>query len=160
MSTILRYLEFLSLGTWVGSIVFLSFVVAPGALALFSRDQAGALVGFALGRLHVLGLVCGVVYLAAHVARARSLPAFVELAAIAVILMLALTLVSQYWISPKLADLRAEMKTQFGSVDVTPADNQLRAAFGRLHGISTSIELAVLLAGLVALYLTVRARPA
>lgn len=160
MSTILRYLEFLSLGTWVGSILFLSFVVAPGAFALFSRDQAGALVGLALGRLHWLGLVCGVVYLVAHVAVARSLPAFLEWAAIAVILMLALTLVSQYWVSPKLADLRAEMKTQFGSVDATPGDSPLRAAFGRLHGISTTLELIVLLAGLIALYLTVRAHPA
>ena len=41
MSTILRYLEFLSLGTWVGSILFLRFVVARGAFALFSGDQAG-----------------------------------------------------------------------------------------------------------------------
>ena len=155
MSTILRYLEFLSLGTWVGSIVFLSFVVAPGAFALFSRDQAGALVGLALGRLHILGLICGVVYLAAHVAVARSLPAFVELAAVAIILMLALTLVSQYWVSPGLAGLRAEMKSQFGSVDATPQDNPLRAAFGRLHGVSTVLELVILLLGLGALFLTV-----
>ncbi|MEK6661216.1 MAG: glycerate kinase, partial [candidate division NC10 bacterium] len=40
MSTILRYLEFLSLGTWVGSILFLSFVVAPGAFALLSDGSA------------------------------------------------------------------------------------------------------------------------
>ena len=29
MSNILRYLEFLSLGTWVGSILCLSFVALP-----------------------------------------------------------------------------------------------------------------------------------
>ena len=141
----------------MGSIVFLSFVVAPGAFALFSRDQAGALVGLALGRLHILGLICGVVYLLARVAGARSLSALVGMAAIAVILMLLLTLVSQYWVSPKLADLRAEMKSQFGSVDATPRDNPIRAAFGRRHGVSTALELVVLLLGLGALFLTVRA---
>src|SRR5437899_12654430 len=69
MATILRYLEFLSLGTWVGSIIFLSFVVAPGAFAKRgSRDQAGAVVGMALGRLHLLGLIAGVLFLVARAA--------------------------------------------------------------------------------------------
>ncbi len=139
----------------MGSILFLSFVVAPGAFALFSRDQAGALVGLALGRLHILGLICGVVYLVARVAGARTLTALAGMAAVAVILMLVLTLVSQYWVSPKLAELRTEMKSQFGSVDATPQDNPLRAAFGRLHGVSTVLELVILLLGLGALFLTV-----
>ena len=47
------------------------------------------------------------------------------------------------------------MKTQFGSVDATPQDNPLRAAFGRLHGVSTVLELVILLLGLGALFLTV-----
>ncbi len=73
MSSVLRFLEFLSLGTWVGSILFLSFAVAPGAFAtLGSRDQAGAVVSMALGRLHALGLLAGVIYLAARLARARA----------------------------------------------------------------------------------------
>ena len=139
----------------MGSIVFLSFVVAPGAFALFSRDQAGALVGLALGRLHVLGLICGVVYVVARVAGARTLTALAGMAAVAVIVMLVLTLASQYWVSPKLAELRAEMMTQFGSIDATPKDNPLRAAFGRLHGVSTVLELVILLLGLGALFLTV-----
>ena len=47
MSTFLRTIEFLSLSLWLGSDVFLSFVVAPGAFRILgSRDQAGAMVGF------------------------------------------------------------------------------------------------------------------
>src|SRR2546426_4520480 len=100
MATILRYLEFLSLGTWVGSIIFLSFVVAPGAFAtLGSRDQAGAVVGMALGRLHLLGLIAGVLFLVARAARSlftgRGLALLASPAALAVLVMLLLTLVSQ-----------------------------------------------------------------
>ncbi len=156
MSTILRFLEFLSLGTWVGSILFLSFVVGPGAFStLGSRDLAGAVVGMALGRLHVLGLIAGVIYLASRVALTRSLSALASAAALLVIVMLILTLVSQYWVSPRMAQLREQM----GSVDATPQDNPLRIQFNRLHRISVQLEVAVLLAGLVALFLTVRERP-
>ena len=72
MSNLLRTLEFLGLSLWVGSDVFLSFVVAPGAFHLLaSRDQAGAMVGFALGRMHFLGVVCGIVILVARMMRTR-----------------------------------------------------------------------------------------
>lgn len=153
MSSVLRYLEFLSLGTWVGSILYLSLAVAPGAFAILgSRDQAGAVVGMALGRLHLLGLIAGVVYLVARVGVARSLAALAGPAALAVILMLALTLVSQYGVSARMAHLRTEM----GSVDRTPDDHPLRVQFNRLHRTSVRLEGAVMLLGLVALFLTVR----
>ncbi len=152
MTTITRFLEVFALGTWLGGIIYLSFVVAPGAFAtLDSRDQAGALVGLVLARLHLLGWIAGLVYLAAAVARAKSAAALARPAALAVILMLLLTLASQ-WVSPRMAALRAQM----GSVDRTPADNPLRIEFNRLHKISVRLEGAVLLLGIAALFLTVR----
>ncbi len=157
MATILRYLEFLSLGTWVGSIIFLSFVVAPGAFAtLGSRDQAGAVVGMALGRLHLLGLIAGVLFLVARAARSlstgRGLALLASPAALAVVVMLLLTLVSQYSVAPRMAHLRVQMV----SVDRTPEDSPLRVEFNRLHRVSVRLEVAVLLAGLAALLFTVR----
>jgi uncharacterized membrane protein len=153
MSTLLRYLEFLSLGVWVGGIVFLSFVVAPGAFAtLGSRDQAGAVVGMALGRLHLLGLVAGIVFLVARIALAKSLSALGSAAALLVVLMLVLTIVSQYSVSPRMANLRAEM----GSVERTPAESPLRTEFDRLHHWSVRLEAGVLLAGLAALLFAIR----
>ncbi len=73
MATVLRTIEFLSLSLWLGSDVFLSFVVAPGAFrVLASRDEAGAIVGFALGRMHWLGVACGIVLLLARLLRTRT----------------------------------------------------------------------------------------
>jgi hypothetical protein len=67
--------------------------------------------------------------------------------------MLLLTICSQFFVTAKLADLRQQM----GSVDRTPATNPLRASFDRLHQLSVWLEGAVLLLGLAAMYLTVRA---
>ena len=153
MSTVLRTIEFLGLSVWLGSDVFLSFVVAPGAFRILgSRDQAGAIVGFALWRMHFIGVVCGIVILLARLLRTRTLASLVTPAALCVVLMILLTVVSQHAVSPKMAALRVQM----GSIQFTAANSPLLAEFGKLHRISVSLESGVLLAGFAAIYLMVR----
>jgi len=153
MSSILRTLEFLALGLWLGSDVFLSFVVAPGAFrVLGSRDAAGAMVGFALGRMHFLGVICGIVLLLARVARTRTFASFVAPVALCVVLMIAFTVASQVGVSPRMAMLRVQM----GSIQATAQDSPLLAEFVRLHRISVSLESGVLLAGVAAMFFMVR----
>ncbi len=152
-TTILRTIEFLSLSVWLGSDVFLSFVVAPGAFRILgSRDQAGAIVGFALWRMHFIGVVCGIVILLARLLRMKTFAGLVTPAVFCVVLMIALTVVSQHAVSPKMAALRVKM----GSIQATAADSPLLAEFSRLHRISVSLESGVLLAGFAAMYLMVR----
>src|SRR5438477_2949783 len=170
MLTVLRAFEFLGLSIWLGSDVFLSFVVAPGAFAvLASRDQAGAIVGYALGRMHWMGIVCGAAILLARVLRTRSLGSLVAPAAICVMVMILLTVVSQVAVTPKMAALRVQM----GSIESATAkrssetpsfkwstantmpDNMLMQ-FERLHAISVGLESGVLLAGVAALFLMVK----
>ncbi len=153
MINILRTIEFLCLGLWLGSDVFLSFVVAPGAFRILpSRDQAGAMVGFALGRMHLLGVICGIVLLLARLARTRTFASFVAPVALCVVLMIALTVASQVGVSPRMAMLRVQM----GSIQATAENSPLLAEFARLHRISVSLESGVLLAGFAAIYLMVR----
>jgi len=153
MSTVFRTIEFLGLSIWLGSDVFLSFVVAPGAFSvLASRDQAGAIVGYSLGRMHWMGIVCGLVILLVRLLRIRSLTALVAPAALCVVLMILLTMISQVAVSPKMALLRAQM----GSVEATAAGNPLLAGFARLHTISVGLESGVLLAGFAALFWMVK----
>jgi hypothetical protein len=153
MQTFLRTLELLGLGLWLGSDVFLSFVVAPGAFAvLASRDQAGAMVGFALTRMHIGGIICGAIFLLARLARTRSLTSLASPAALCVLIMIAATLISQFTVSAKMAALRNQM----GSIQATAADNPLLAEFSRLHHVSVSLESVVILAGFPAMFLLVR----
>jgi uncharacterized membrane protein len=155
MTNILRFIQIFALGTWVGSIFYFSAAVAPGAFRVLSNpDQAGEIVQFTLGRLHMLGVVAALLYLFASIALAQSFKGLVRPAAIGVMLMLVLTLTSQRLVTPKLAALRAQM----GSVAATPKTDPLRVEFDRLHVISVNIEGSVLLIGFAALFLTVRER--
>ena len=159
MNTFLRFLQVFALGAWVGSIIYFSAVVAQGAFrTLPTVDDAGRLVGFTLGGLHYMGVIAAVIYLVASVALGRSFnamgKALVQPAAIGVILMLAMTLISQRIVIPRMDVLRAQM----GSVAATAATSPLRAEFDRLHGVSVNLEGAVLLVGIASLFLTVRSK--
>jgi uncharacterized membrane protein len=141
MTNILRFAQVFALGTWLGAIIYLSFVVAPGAFAsLSSRDQAGAFVGMALGRLHHLGVIAGVVFLLSSLALSPSLTTLAQPAALLVVAMILLTAFSQHRLTPRMAALRQEM----GSVDATPRDNLLRVEFDRFHRVSVRLEGSVL----------------
>jgi hypothetical protein len=153
MPSILRFIEFLGLSLWLGTDVFLSFVVAPGAFRILgSRDQAGAMVGHSLWWMHLIGVICGIVILLARLVRTRSLASLVTPATLCVLLMIALTVVSQHAVSPKMAALRVQM----GSIEAAAPGSPQLAEFSRLHRFSVSLESGVLLAGLTALYLFVR----
>jgi len=150
---IVRTLEFLALSIWLGSDLFLSFVVAPGAFSvLASRDQAGTIVGYSLTRMHWLGVACGVLILLFRFMRARSITSLGSAATLLIVLMILLTVISQLTVGPKMAALRVQM----GSIQAAAADSPLLAEFSRLHRISVGLESGVLLAGLSALYLFVR----
>ena len=153
MSTFFRTIEFLCVSLWLGSDVFLSFVVAPGAFGILaSRDEAGAIVGYTLTRMHLGGIVLGIVFLFVRLVRTRTFASFATPAALCVVLMIVLTAISQYTVSAKMAALRVQM----GSIQATSADSPLLAEFSRLHLISVSLESGVLLAGIAAMYLMVR----
>jgi uncharacterized membrane protein len=154
MNNIFRALEFLGLSVWLGSDIFLSFVVAPGAFRVLApnRDQAGAVVGFALTKMHLIGIACGVAVLVLRLLRTRSFASLAAPAGLCVTLMILLTAISQLTVTPKMAALR----TQMGSIQATAADSPLLAEFGKLHQISVTLESGVLLAGIVCIFLMVR----
>ena len=150
----LRTIEFLALSLWLGSDVLLSFVVAPGAFRVLApnRDAAGAVVGFSLTRMHLGGMALGILLLLARLARTRQFASLISPAALCVVLMVVLTAISQYTVSAKMAALHVHM----GSIQAAAPNSPVLAEFGRLHGISVSLESGVLLAGIAAMYLMVR----
>jgi uncharacterized protein DUF4149 len=155
----LRFLMLLSLVVWVGGIIFLSFVEAPSAFSIApSRHVAGALVGHTLSILHWMGLFSGVVFLGCSMLlNSLATGSAQPLAARHILLcgMLLLTLISQFGISPKMAALRS----QFGDIDIVPADDPGRVQFESLHQWSVRLEVVVLVLGLVAVYFTARPIP-
>ena len=154
--SILRFLMLLALTVWIGGIVFLSFVEAPTVFSSVpSRHMAGTIVGHSLGILHWMGLFSGVVFLGSSLLLSSLTTGSSQpLAArhILVFLMLLLTAVSQFGISPKMAALRA----QFGDIDAVPATDPGRLQFNALHVWSVRLEVAVLIMGLGVVFLNAR----
>ena len=150
----LRFFMLLSLVVWIGGLIFFAFVLAPTAFQVLPNTHlAGNVVGRALGKLHWLAIISGIVFLASSLLYSRLTGGTVHVFAIRhllIILMLGLTLFSQFWMIPRMDTLRASVG-DFASV---PLDNPARVQFDALHVWSTRVEGAVLLLGLVAVYLT------
>jgi hypothetical protein len=146
----------LALVIWIGGIVFLAFVEAPIAFTpglLPTRHLAGSVVGHSLDRLHYMGIVSGIVFLVASmvyyrmtVGRARPL----ALRHVLLALMILLTVISQFAVSPKMHALRE----QAGVIDNLSPEDPIRREFNRLHVWSENLETAVLLLGIVAVFRT------
>jgi len=153
----LRFLMLLSLVAWIGGLMFFAFVLAPTAFQVLPTTHlAGNVVGRALGKLHWIAIVSGIVFLASSLLYSRLTEGSAHPFAarnVLICMMLGLTLVSQFWIIPRMDTLRASV-SDFAMV---PLDNPARVQFDALHVWSTRVEGAVLLLGLVAIYLTASA---
>jgi len=153
MNSTLRFVQVFTLGAWTGSIFYFSAAVAPGAFReLANADQAGSVVSFTLGRLHLIGIIAAVLYLLAAMGVAQSLKALARPEIAGVVLMLVLTLFSQQVVTRKMRALRRQM----GSVAATPLSDPSRREFDWLHDVSVDLEGGVMLIGVGALFLTVR----
>jgi Domain of unknown function (DUF4149) len=148
----------LSLVIWLGGLIFFAFVVAPTVFSpglLPTRHMAGTIVGRSLDLLHWMGIFSGLVFLITSmiysrmtVGNARPLAARHVL----IVLMLLLTVISQFAIFPKMHAIRAEV----GVIDNAPPDSPLRVEFNRLHVWSENFEKGVFVLGLAALFFTAR----
>jgi uncharacterized membrane protein len=152
----LRYLMLLSLAVWIGGLIFFAFVLAPTAFnipeVLPNTHLAGNVVGRALGKLHWIAIFSGIVFLASSLIYSRLIEGTPQVFAVRHLLiglMLALTLFSQFWIIPRMDSLRAQV-SDMASVAI---DNPIRMQFDALHIWSTRFECAVLLLGLIEIYL-------
>jgi len=152
----LRFLMLLSLVAWIGGLMFFAFVLAPTVFApgvLPNTHLAGNVVGRVLGKLHWIAIVSAIIFLVSSLLYSRITEGTSHVFAIRhilICLMLGLTLLSQFWIIPRMDTLRASV-SDFATV---PPDNPARVQFDALHVWSTRVEGAVLLLGLIAIYLT------
>ncbi len=153
----LRFVMVLSLVVWIGGLIFFAFVLAPTAFSVLPNTHlAGNVVGRALGKLHWIAIFSGIIFLLSSLLYSRITDGTAHVFAmrhVLICLMLALTLFSQFWIIPRMDTLRAAV-SDFAAVPLT---DPARVQFDALHVWSTRVEGAVLLLGLIAVYLTASA---
>lgn len=151
---ILRFIEFvylLLLALWLGGILVFGAVLAPALFRVLTSAQAASVVREVLPVLEVYGVVAGGLLLLAGLGAQR--PSRARMALLGG--MLALALVSASVVSPRMAALRQQAGDRISEL---PAGHPTRAAFGKLHGVSSLLMLGQLLLGLGALALPLHAR--
>ena len=149
----LRTATLLALIAWVGGIIFFAFVLAPTLFTVLPVQLAGNVVSPSLTKLHWIGLVAGLVFLICSLAYNRVKYGQFRLFSpshVLVALMLLLTAVSQFSVTPRMRELRE------GRLDLDASRSH--AEFDRLHQWSTRLEGGVLLLGLMVVVLTARER--
>jgi uncharacterized membrane protein len=155
MRSLARFLLTFSLVVWLGGIIFFSFVVAPALFAMLPNSEtAGAVVRVILVRLHLVGIACGVLFLAAtFVTNVKNVKALRSLIG----LMVLSTALSQFGVMPQMERVREAVG---GSIQALPPQDAGRAAFDRLHKLSVVLEGATLLVGIVVIGLISREQSA
>jgi len=150
----LRFLMFLALGVWIGCLIFLP-IVAQISFSMLPPHLAGMVVRNSLVALDWIGISGGGLFLLCSLVDnqiTRGKLALFRPSHILVLVMLGLTTISQFSTIPRMDMLRASA----GEISTLPADNPIRKQFDALHSTSTHIEGAVLLLGIILLYLTSR----
>ena len=145
----------LALAVWLGALVFFPAVAATAFSALPTAHLAGLVVRGSLLKLHCMGFVCGAIFLICswiynRVSLGRS--RVFAFSHVLIVLMLALTAISQFRIIPQMESLRVAA----GEINQLALTDPIRSQFDSLHVWSTRVEGAVLLLGIILLYLTAK----
>jgi uncharacterized membrane protein len=136
----------LVLALWVGGIAIFTFIVTPAIFRSYGRDQAGEIVGklFPGYFLYTLVLTVLALVLFFFVARDSTLSAYrPSLALIAA--GIAITLFVAFWVHPTTVGV----KRNVASFERESPDSPARKQFRRLHALSASLNLLLLVDGIV-----------
>ena len=139
METFGLFLTIAAAGTWVGAILFHSAVVAPATFEVLDTTAAGSFLRRLFPTFFRFGLACGALMLVGLLLAAGRGPSFT---------------------SPPVALTIAMCALQAVCLRMVPAINvardlgeEGRQKFGRLHGVNVLLTLAVLVMGLVVIFL-------
>jgi len=153
----LRYAALLLLVIWVGGLLALGAIAAPAIFDVLAaqpdrgRVLAGALFGEILRRFHLVSYTVGGLLLGTLLLRRVLGPAprrFAWRAGLAA-LMLAASAYSGLVVAARIGQLQKDLGVAPSSL---PEGDARRVEFGRLHGLSTGLQLVPLLGGLMLIY--------
>jgi len=155
---LLRYVALLALVLWVGGLVALGAIAAPATFDVMALRQipdgrllAGAVFGEILHLFFFVSCGCALVSFVSLALR-RVLgprPRHAGIRAAILFLMTAATLYAGIVVAGQIAQLQTSMGVAPSSL---PASDPRRLEFGRLHLISTSLQLVPLLGGLALIF--------
>jgi len=155
---VLRYAALLALVVWVGGLIALGGIAAPSIFDVVAqrhiadgRMLSGALFGEMLRRFTLVSYGCGAVLLLSLIVRRILGPRphrFAWRAGLGAF-MLAVTAYGSLAVASRIAQIQRDAGVAPSSL---PEGDPRRVEFGRLHGISTALQLVPLLGGLMLIF--------
>ena len=152
LNVVLRFIYLLSIALWIGGMAFFSFMAAPSIFKVLPREDAGKVVSDIFPKYYWQGIICGAIALITSIAlgtRDRWNTLLIARTIIIGVMVLGI-LYTVVILQPKVQAVKAQI-TSFESLSPT---DPLRLEFGRLHGRSFSVNAAVLLLGVVVVFIT------
>jgi len=137
-------LPLLFLAIWLGGIIDFSSITAPVAFSVLPRSLAGSLVGAALHRLHLHGLLVGSLYLAWTMSRGPRSGSAWRVRVLFILLALTCTATSEFQLTPRIAAARAAAGADLQQPPLDPLQAAARRRFTQLHAWSVGLELGTL----------------
>lgn len=162
MVKLFRYIATLALLVWLGSVITLTFIVAP---SLFGNESgrvpnstvAADIIAPLLHKMVLTGWISIPVAMAATAGAWKFSGKRKAKSFAATCLLLALAWCGSFYsgtvLTSEMRGIRDQFKQEMGGYHNAPKDHPERARFSKLHGASMMIALGDLLAGLGALYL-------
>lgn len=151
MRTLIRTIVWLPLVIWIGGLFFFSVTAWAAFSTVPDTHVAGTIVAKCLHVLHHEGLIAGcIVLLFLIIGRVRGVYGHAKLAVAVTVIMMGLTAFSEYWIMPHMERDRLAVG---GAIDSAPPAEPHHADFNRLHNVSTHVEEAILLGGIILIVL-------
>ena len=153
----LRFAAVLGLVFWVGGLAALGLIAAPalfdvvGASGTGGRTLAGAVFGETVSRFQAVSYLCAAVILVSLIARGvlgpRPRHFFIRMVISS--LMVAATVWFGLVLMPRMQEAQGALGA---SASTSASDDSRRAEFGRLHGLSTSLQLVPVIGGLALIF--------
>jgi len=144
----LRFIHGFTFIFWYGTLLYFTFIQAPILFKTLPRELFGQVQSQLFPAYYIISYICGtllvVTYHLLHPLKSYVSQDCVKITALS--LMLLLSLAQGLWIGPKVARLRIERLAAEVAKD-TPKVEALSRQFGISHGLSSLINLAVILAG-------------
>jgi hypothetical protein len=150
MISSLRVMRLLAMVVWVGGLVFFAFAVAPVSFdVLPTRHLAGLVVAGTLAELHQIGVICGLLWIAATSYLFRAVPPQQRRLITTQVVCVGFMMLATFYVKDRIVPaMNRDLAAAGGDIDAVAPDNPARVDFERLHPISEKVEGAALFLGL------------
>lgn len=150
MPSLMNIIFSLSLSLWVGSIAFMSFIVAPTLFRELPKEVAGDFVSKLFPSYYMLGYLCGSAAFLSLLLKGLFDKPFPWFRLLLLVIMLGCTFYAGVKVHPEAHTVKVVLK----SMEDGPEKEAKQKEFSQLHRLSVVLNSIVLLAGITVLCIT------